>query len=140
MKTTANPIVSDNPRNRSAIAYTYQPETVEAIRQLDNTCPGTVSHRAMATGAANAEPVLIILDAAIRWIKAYRTRFDDFPGNDYMARHEIGAILAGARALLNFDGGYANEAGLLRDSKDNGTLENLYWTACELAGLDGNDL
>lgn len=119
--------------------YMYQDETLRAIAHLSRTCPGTLAEQDMHRGAADAEPVLVILDSAIRWIKAYRARFDSAPGSDYMARGEIFAILSGARALLNFDGACRMEGLRGTDSKDNGTLEALYWEACKLAGISGED-
>jgi hypothetical protein len=98
----------------------------------------------MLRGLNEVEPILVILDATIRMAKAYRARFDQPIGADYMARPEIAGILSGARGMLNFNGAGSWERQARDadpgDSKDNGTLEALYWTACEIAGLDGNDI
>ncbi len=130
--------------------YSLQPETVEAMEHLKKTCPGTVSTRDMQMGYESAEPLLVMMDAAVRWVKAYRARFESPAGDDYMAKPEIGSILSGIRGLINFDGAAAMEhdvAGGLdtprrgySDSKDNGVIESLYWKACEIAGIDGESL
>lgn len=125
--------------------YSYTTETLDAFTKLENTCPGTVALRYADFGMRNHEPILVMIDSAIRYAKAYRARFDQPIGDDYMARDEFASILKGIRAFLNFDGGVAMEAAansghFAHDSKDNGMIESLYWTACEIAGLDGETI
>jgi hypothetical protein len=122
-------------------ALNWQPETLAAIARLQEIAPGTVSARDMVSGLALAEPYLVILDQCIRIAKAYRTEFERPISEDYMASPEIASILSGVRAFLNFDGAAKWEIPTMKhDTKDNGTLESLYWTACEIAGLDGENL
>ena len=147
MKTTTKQ-AKPTPRHApDRINYAFQPETVTALQHLNDTCPGTVAQRDMEHGANNAEPLLVMLDSLVRMAKAYRARFDGPIAEDYVAKPEFAAMLAGARAMLNFDGVLswerdAEEPDNRRhhDSKDNGTLESLYCTACELAGLDSNNI
>ena len=119
----------------------WQPETLAEIAKL---APGTIAARDMLAGMQATEPLLVMMDAALRMAKAYRARFDQPMGEDYMARPEISTILSGIRGMLNFDGAAAWErqardlAG--HDSKDNGVIESLFWKACEIAGIDGNDI
>ena len=117
-----------------------QSETKAAIDRLNAMAPRTIAQQSMRLGVDKAEPLLLILDSAIRYAKAYKARFDQPVSEDYMARDHFAGILSGARALCNFDGAAAMERGITTDSKDNGTLESLYWTACEIAGLDRDDL
>jgi len=121
-------------------AGSYQPETQEAMRKLSAMCPRTVAESCAKWGMQNADPLLLMMDSVIRYAKAYRARFDQTMGEDHMARDEIAGILKGIRGLLNFDGGVKMEADgrTLPDSKDNGMLEDLYWKACEIAGIDGD--
>lgn len=119
-------------------ALQWQPETLAAIAHLETVAPRTVAARDMAAGLALGEPYLVILDQCIRIAKAYRAEFETPIGEDHMAADEIAAILAGVRAFLNFDGASKWETRKNHDTKDNGTLESLYWTACEIAGIDGN--
>lgn len=128
--------------------WTWTDETAAAFEHLATTSPRAVAARDALISIQNAEPVLVMLDAAIKWAKAYRARFERPVSEDSMAAQEIGAILAGARALHNFDGAKKMERDARNldapsdwtDSKENGMLESLYWTACEIAGIDGNDL
>ena len=124
----------------------WQPETLAALARLSETCPGTVAERDALMGQRMGEPYLVIVDQLIRTAKAYRNEFDQPIGDDFMARDAFAGMLSGVRAMLNFDGAAAWEARHNsstcgpRDTKDNGVIESLYWTACELAGIDGNDL
>ena len=126
----------------------WQPETLAAIERLRAICPGTVALRDMEAGQRMAEPLLVIADQCIRYAKAYASEFDRKVGDDYVAAPEFSSILSGFRGLLNFDGAAKWEASAnsdtrprsLTDTKDNGTIESLYWVACELAGIDGNSI
>jgi len=117
----------------------YQPETIAALEALSAMSPGTVAERDAVEGYRKGEPLLLMVDQAIRWAKAYRAEFDR--DADYTAAPEIGGILSGIRGLLNFDGAAKWESGSLRhDTKDNGLIESLYWTACRIAGIDGDSI
>jgi hypothetical protein len=124
----------------------YQTETMEALEMLREICPGTVALQAMEAGFRNGDPILLILDQCIRTVKAYKREFGQSIGDNYVARPEISSILSGARAMLNFDSPVKWEAQANsttrspHDFKDNGLLESLYWTACEIAGIDGNEI
>jgi len=123
----------------------FQPETLAALEQLR---PGTVAMRDAEAGFRMGEPLLVIADQCIRYAKAYAARFDQKIGDDYVARPEFSGILSGFRGLLNFDGAAKWEAEEnsgnpprnLTDTKDNGMVESLFWAACEIAGIDGNDI
>lgn len=120
--------------------YNYTTETLDAFSKLENTCPGTVALRDATFGMNNHEPLLVMVDSAIHYAKAYKGRFDQSISEDYMARDEFIAILKGIRAMLNFDGALKMDGAPVTDSKDNGMIESLYWTACEIAGLDGETI
>jgi phosphopantetheine adenylyltransferase len=120
------------------IKYNLQPETIEALNKLFATCPGTVAEQSMKIGIFNGEPVLVMIDAAIRYAKAHKVAYDQPVNDDYMLRDEFAGILRGIRAMLDFNGGVALEMERSTDSKDNGVIESLYWTACEIAGFDGD--
>jgi hypothetical protein len=121
--------------------YVWQEETLAAYSHLIELCPGTIAAHDAKIGMAHHEPMIVMMDSAIRLTKAYRSRYDSTMGADYMARDEIAGILSGVRGLLNFNGGLSMEGGLrCNDSKDNGMIESLYWTACEIAGIDGESI
>ena len=124
----------------------WQPETIAALDHLRQTSPGTVALQGAETGQRMAEPLLVMMDQAIRYAKAYRAEFDRPLASDYTAAPELSGILSGIRGLLNFDGAALWEANAnsgthrTADTKNNGMIESLFWTACDIAGLDGNDL
>ena len=124
----------------------FQPETLAALEKLRATCPGKVALRDMEAGFRMGEPLLIIADQCLRYARAYRNEFERPIGEDYVAAPEFGSLLSGFRALLNFDGAAKWEAShnssvrVPTDTKDNGMIEDLYWTACEIAGIDGDSL
>lgn len=127
-------------------AVSFQHETLAALDHLRKTCPGTLAEQSAAAGFRMGEPYLLIMDQLIRIAKAYKAEFDRPMGEDYMARPEFAGMLSGVRGMLSFDGAALWEANAnsttrkSRDTKDNGMLESLYWTACEIAGIDGNDI
>jgi hypothetical protein len=127
-------------QRNGAYEFNLQPETRNAIADLYEKAQGTVSAASMALGVRENEPLLVAFDAMIRYAKAHQKRFESPLGEDYVLGPEFGQVIAGLRALLNGDGAVAHEKDITTDSKDNGVLESLYWKACEIAGLDGNDL
>lgn len=115
----------------------FQEETVAALNKVPH---GTVSYRAARLGVYEAEPLLVTMDAMIAYAKAYQVRFEDPVGNDYVLGVSFNKIISGVRELLNGDGAVAMRRGITTDSKDNSCIEQMYWDACRLAGVDGNDL
>ena len=118
----------------------FQAETLAALDHLRQTCPGTVALRDAETGFALGEPLLIVADQCIRYAKAYAARFEQTIGEDYVCKPEFSGILSGFRGLLNFDGAAKWEGAKTTDTKDNSMIESLYWTACEIAGIDGEEI
>ncbi len=131
-----------------AASYSWQDETREAFEHVATTSPGKVDHRDALLSLKVADPALVMMDAAIRWAKAYRARFEQPAAADYMAAPELSGILSGIRGLLNFDGAAKMERDTRdldapsdwTDSKENGMIEALYWKACEIAGIDGDSI
>lgn len=101
---------------------------------------GTVAKQSAALGIEGQEPIVCAMDGMIRYAKTYAKRYDRKIGEDYVLGPEFASVIKGLRGLLNGDGAVAMETGRSTDSKDNGMVEAMYWTACELAGLDGDTL
>ncbi len=112
-----------------------QPETRLEISKLT---PGTVSAQAMALGRVEQEPLLVAMDAMLRYAKAYSTRYESLLGGDGFLSDPYLEAIKGIRALLNGDGAVAMERNISTDSKDNGVIEALYWHCCREAGIDGD--
>lgn len=127
-------------------AISYQPETLAALDKLRATSSNTIAEQSALAGFRMAEPYLVIADQLIRIAKAYKSEFDRPLGNDYMAKDEFAAMLSGLRGMLNFDGAALWEANhnsntrRTRDTKDNQMMDTLILTACEIAGIDPNEL
>ncbi len=118
-----------------------QDETRHALRKLRVQSPGTVALQEMELGVAGAEPLLMAMDGMIRYAHAYRKRFDSPLGDDCGPQREGWLdVVKGIRQMCNGDGVVAMERdGYTRDSKDNGTLESLFWAALEAAGIKEED-
>lgn len=121
----------------SLVSLRLQPETVDAIRSVPE---GTVSEAAMARGLRLGEPLLIILDGLLRYAKAHRARFEGPLADDGFLGPQWLAAAVAARALLNGDGAAAHEMGISTDSKDNGAMERVFWSAMAAAGFSEADL
>jgi ABC-type transporter Mla subunit MlaD len=127
-------------------ATPYQPETLAALDKLRATAPNTIAERSALAGFRMAEPYLVIADQLIRIAKAYKNEFGRTIAEDYMANSEFAAMLSGLRGMLNFDGAALWEANhnsntrRTRDTKDNQLIDTLIMTACEIAGIDPNEL
>ena len=120
------------------LEITLQTETTAALEKLAVMAPGTVALAEMKLGVKHGEPLLVALDGMVRYAKAYAKR-NGAPMDAFLGKYFAQAI-AGLRGLCNGDGAVAMEREISTDSKDNGTLESLYWTACAAAGMDGDNL
>jgi len=114
---------------------TLQPETMAEIAKLSRN---TVAEASMRFGVNHSEPLLVAMDAMLRYAKAYQTAYDSRIGDDGVLGEEFESVIRGVRGLLNGQGGAAMEYDRSTDSKDNGTIEALYWITCDVAGIDGN--
>ncbi len=109
-----------------------QPETVSAILKLDPKC---VDAQSCALGLNKGEPLLVCLDGLLRYAKAYEKRFQSKLSEDHYLGSEWLAAITSIHSLLNGDGAVALERGITTDSKSNGVLEDIYWSARIAAGF-----
>lgn len=116
---------------------TLQSETAAALAKVP---ANTVAKQSANLGVTHGEPLLVAMDAMIRYAKAYKRRYEENLGEDGVLGEEFGKAISGLRALLNGDGAVAMERDITTDSKDNGVIEEMYWQACKIAGLDGDSL
>lgn len=117
-----------------------QPETKEAYKRLQKIAYQSVAFGEMREGYLGNEPLFISLDCAIRYAKAYRTHYERPLKEDYVLGSEFLSWITGLRGLLNGQGAIALEKGWTKDSKDNGTLEFMFWSAMNLGGFTEEDL
>jgi hypothetical protein len=116
-----------------------QRETTQAIEQFTHMCYGTVAYQDYQKGRLHGEPLFVAMDAAIRYAKAYRKQFGQSLKDDYALGPEFLSWITGIRGLCNGPGAVAMETNG-RDSKDNGLIESLFWSAMELSGFTEDDL
>lgn len=117
---------------RHEIRYQFQSETEAAIVRLDPKC---VDAQSMCLGIDHAEPLLMCMDALLRYAKAYEARFGSKLADDgYLGDGWLSA-LKGVHDLLNGDGAVAMERGITTDSKCNGVMEDIFWAAMSAAGF-----
>lgn len=114
-----------------------QIETLAAQNKLKR---GTVSWAADHTGEFAGEPLLFGMDGALRYAKAYEKRFESKLCDDYVLGPAWLSWVKGLRDLLNGDGAVAMERGISTDSKDNGVIESIFWSAMSAAGFTEADL
>lgn len=119
---------------RSGKGPMLQPQTVTEIAKLT---PGTVAEASMTLGVREHEPLLIAMDAMLRYAVAYEKAYESKLGTDGVLGDEWFSAVAGIRGLLNGQGAVAMERDISTDSKDNGVIESIYWLACAATGIDG---
>lgn len=119
---------------------TLQVETTQAYNTLGKQCAGTVAFHEMQQGRLYQEPLFYAMDGAIRYAKAHRNHYGTPLKDDYVLGPEFLSWITGIRGLLNGQGAVALEHGWTRDSKDNGTIESMFWSAMALGGFTEGDL
>jgi hypothetical protein len=117
--------------------YRYTPETIAHANRLPN---GTVNEHAHKYGMEQGEPLLIAMDAMLKYAQTYRRRFEQNLQADYVLGDEWLKVVTGLRALLNGDGQIAMAKDITTDTKDNGCIESLFWDALKVAGYEEKDL
>lgn len=112
--------------------YQYTDATLDAARKLGS---GTIAERDHKDGLRNGEPLIVAMDALLKYAQAYRVRYECGISEDGVLGDEWLAAVKGVRGLLNGDGaiGLTSQHGL-RDSKDNGCVESVFWAALDAAG------
>jgi hypothetical protein len=124
-------------RKTMQIRYGLQPETVAHLHKIPH---GTIAHQGAQLGIANGEPLLVIMDGLIRYAKAHECRFESKLAEDYVLGPAWLDAAKAIRCLLNGDGAVAHEMEKSTDSKDNSSLEGMFWDAMAVAGFSESDL
>lgn len=133
----ARALKSASNKMKSTITIIPQVETIAALGKIP---AGTVAHQSARLGVYEGEPLLVSMDAMLAYAKAYKAAYGSPVGDDGVLGPQFGQVIAGLRALLNGNGAVAMRRGITTDSKDNGSIETMYWDACRIAGMDGNSL
>lgn len=114
-----------------------QKETVEAMAKVPAGC---INARAQRLGLFEGEPVLVIADALLSYAKAYKARFEDTISDDHVLGDSFRDMLAGVKAMLDYDGAVAMRRGITTDSKDNAAMSEVIEATCNAAGIDYQEL
>ena len=115
----------------------YQDET---LKQFEKLAPGTIAHHSQNKGLHENEPIIVAMDAMIRYAKAYSKAYDISLSCDYVLGQNWLEIVKGIRGLCDGDGAVAMENEITTDSKDNGCIEGMFWDALNIAGYTEKDL
>ena len=115
----------------------YQSETIEQYLKLEK---GSMAFAAHTKGLKENEPIIIAMDAMIRYAKAYSKAYDISLSCDYVLGQNWLEIVKGIRGLCDGDGAVAMENEITTDSKDNGCIEGMFWDALNIAGYTEKDL
>jgi len=111
----------------------YQPETIACANKIEE---GSVSQQSHAIGMLKGEPIIVAMDAMLRYVKAYEKRFDEKISTDYVFSGHVKDVIDGLAELLNGDGAVAWEMGRTTDSKDNVALYKMRDAVYEAAGFE----
>lgn len=111
--------------------YRYSAETVAQANRLP---VGTVAEQAHKSGMEQGEPLIIAMDALIKHAEAYSIRFEQPLAEDYVLGPQWLDAAKALRGLLNGDGAIALKKGISTDTKDNGSVEGMFWDALQIAG------
>ncbi len=113
---------------------TYHAKTMDAANRLNTMAPKSISNYSHVEGLLLAEPLIVAMDALIKYADAYRKRFDSPLCEDSFLADPWLESAKGIRSLLNGDGANAMANDITTDSKDNGAVESMFWSALEIAG------
>lgn len=108
--------------------------TAETIAHANRLPVKTISEHAHKWGMTEGEPLIVAMDAMIKYAEAYRIRYESSLSEDSALGDPWLESVKGIRALLNGDGAMALKQGVTTDSKDNGAVEGMFWDALRIAG------
>jgi len=98
------------------------------------TSPQTISEQSHQIGMTNFEPLIVAMDVLIKYAKAHKAAYFSPLSEDYVLGDPWLEAVKGIRELLNGNGAVAMHMNRSQDSKDNGTIESMFWSALEIAG------
>lgn len=120
--------------------FSFSNNAVKRQQELRKSSPGTVSLDSHSWGMSRDEPLIVMMDCLRTYAVAYEKRSQGDLADDGVLGKEWLKAAKGVRALLNGDGAAAMLVGRSTDSKDNGTVEAMFWDALQAAGFVEEDL
>jgi len=119
---------------------TFYRYTSEAIAHANKLPVGTVAEHAHKYGMENGEPLLVAMDCLLKYAQTYRHQFDSQLSDDSVLGVCWLDAAKGIRGLLNGNGVVAMAKDITTDTKDNGSIESMFWDALRAAGFEEKDL
>lgn len=112
----------------------------EAIAEANRIPIGTMAEQSHKRGMEAGEPLIILMDCLLKYAEAHRTAFESLLAEDYVLGPQWLTAAASVRRLLDGNGAVANLKEIPTDTKDNGAVESLFWSALAMAGFTEDDL
>jgi hypothetical protein len=106
--------------------YGFHPKTSEAAWKIP---AGTISEDQHKRGMRTGDPLIISMDALIKYAEAHKRRFESPLSEDYVLGPLWLESAKGIRGLLNGE-----------TLSDCGSVETMFWSAMEIAGFTEKDL
>ena len=121
--------------------YHWQKETIEIFNKVYPIgVKRTVCSVGHQVGAAQYEPIYVILDALIRYVKAAQVTMDHQIVDEVTMAPYVKDVLSSMLQLGNYNGAVAMEKDNNWDSKDNAVLNAMVDWICEFTGIDRDSL
>ena len=88
----------------------------------------------------NGEPLIVAMDCLLKYAEAYRSTYESNLADDQVLGREWLDAAKGIRGLLNGNGVIAMKKDISSDTKDNGSVESMFWAALRIAGFEEKDI
>lgn len=120
--------------------FLFSNNAIKRQQELKKSSPGTVSLDSHSWGMSRDEPLIVMMDCLRTYAVAYEKKFQAYLADDAVLGNAWLNAANGIRALLNGDGAAAMLIDRSTDSKDNGTVETMFWDAMRAAGFIEKEL
>lgn len=117
--------------------YFYHPKVAELISKLN---PSTISGAGAIYGHNKCEPLLVMIDSAIKWAESYYITYKVKIVSDNIQGEQLKNILKACKILSEFDSPLNADYDLTFDPKDDGTIYDLIVFAAALGGFELEDI
>lgn len=121
--------------------YEWQKETIKIFNRIFPIgVKKTVAHISHQAGVMHYEPIYVMLDSLIRYVKAAQMTMDHKIAEEINMAPYVKDILSSILQLCNYNGAAAMGSGNNWDSKDNTVLNAMVDWICEFTGIDRDSL
>lgn len=117
--------------------YRYSAETIAAANKIPL---GTIDENSHKYGMENGEPLIVAMDCLLKYAEAYQVRYESKLADDDVLGDCWLDAAKGIRRLLDGNGAIATKRNISTDTKSNGSVEEMFWSAMALAGFTEEDI